>query len=87
MIYSHGYTACELQKMLSKRHLPDFIDKKALSRQLIRIIELSADGLRVRGFGEEKFLKPLYERAEKNTNPAKEMLSGISKYIERYSVI
>lgn len=78
-LYSHGFTAAELQDALSKRKLPDFINKKALTGQLIRILDIASAGLKDRHKGEEKFLEPLYERAEKLTNPAKEMLAGLDR--------
>lgn len=90
-IYSHGYTAVELQDMLSKRVLPAFIDRRNLSAQLVRILELAREGLKEHGKNEEYFLDPLFERAERLTNPARVMVEGIErgepavKYIEEYS--
>lgn len=81
VIYSHGYSPTELQKMFSKRKFPDFVDKTELSAQLQRILELAEDGLRFRRFGEEKLLAPLFQRAEQLTNPAREMLDGIERGI------
>lgn len=91
VIYGHGYSAAELQHMLSLRELPQFIDRKALSAQLIRILELAAEGLETRGKGESVFLRPLYDRAERLTNPAKDMVSGLERgvplrqYIAQYA--
>jgi hypothetical protein len=93
VIYSHGFTALELQKLLSKRKLPDFLDAGAVEKQLINILDLAALGLKKRSLGEEVLLPPLYERAEKHTNPAKTMLDGIAngssinRYIEQYAAI
>lgn len=93
VIYSHGFSASELQKKLSMRRLPEFIDKKQLSMQLKNIISLAADGLKVRRLGEEVLLEPLYERAEKLTNPARIMTEGVESgtpirhYIEQYAAI
>ena len=78
VIYSHGFSAAELQKMLSKCDIPSFIDQKKLERQLKYIIGLSEDGLKKRGLSEEKLLSPIYERAEKHTNPARIMLDGLA---------
>lgn len=91
VIYRHGFNAAELQKMLSRRDLPDFISREKLSRQLLNILDIASDGLKKRGIGEEILLEPLYERAEKLTNPAKEMITGIENgadmryYIDRYA--
>ena len=93
VIYTHGFSAAELQKLLSKRNLPAFLDEKAIETQLIRILDLAADGLRIRQRGEESLLAPLYRRAEQHTNPAKAMLDGIengtpiSEYIRQYAAI
>lgn len=93
LIYSHGYTASELQDMLSRRELPPFIDKKGLSSQLVRILDLAAKGLEERGKNEQHFLAPLYIRAEKLTNPAREMVQGLENglsmrhFIEKYSEV
>ena len=93
VIYSHGYSATELQDMLSKRDIPDFIVRKGLSEQLIRILDIAYDGLKERGKNEEHFLDPLYERAEKLTNPSRDMLEGLASgkdllhYIKKYSEI
>lgn len=91
IIYSHGYSASELQDMLSKQEIPQFIDRKGLSSQLKRILDISAEGLKARGKDEEGFLDPLYERAQRLTNPSRDMLDGIKNglslihFIERYS--
>ncbi len=91
VIYSHGYSPAELQDMLSKREIPTFIDRAALSSQLKAILDISAKGLDHRGKNEKHFLEPLYERAERLTNPAKEMVAGIESgiplrhFIEDYS--
>ena len=90
-IYSHGYSAAELQRILSKRALPDFIDKARLSDMLVRILELAESGLRQRGMGEEVFLAPLYERVRTLKNPSAVMVEGLEQgkniedYIKLYS--
>ncbi len=93
VIYSHGFNALELQKLLSKQEQPYFIDEGLIEKQLVRILDLSSEGLRKRGLGEEELLAPLYERAHRHTNPARVMLDGIRNgipmvnYIEQYAAI
>ena len=93
VIYSHGFNALELQKLLSKRSKPYFIDENRIEKQLIRILDLSSEGLKQRKLGEEMLLTPLYERAQRHTNPARTMLDGINNgipminYIEQYAAI
>lgn len=74
VIYHHGYNAAELRKMLVRDVLPSFINEDDIYELARRVVELAAEGLRERGFGEEIYLNPLYERIEKRTNPAKRML-------------
>lgn len=85
-IYNHGYTASELQKLFSKRDIPSFINRNLLRQQLFNILDLASSGLSKREKDEEKLLEPLYERAEKLTNPAKELVSGLEngKTLEEY---
>ena len=93
VIYGHGFTALELQDLLSKRELPSFLNYDLIEKQLLKILDISSSGLKSRGLGEEILLNPLYERAKKHTNPAKTMLEGISNgipiinYIEQYAAI
>ncbi|MBD5544863.1 MAG: glutamylcysteine synthetase [Lachnospiraceae bacterium] len=74
VIYHHGYTAEELRKMFVRSELPSFIDKEKLYKLVRDILELAKEGLISRGYGEESMLKPLFERMENQTNPAKRML-------------
>lgn len=93
VIYAHGYSALELQNMLSKTKLPELIDKKSLKGQLINILDIAKQGLEDRGKNEEHYLDALYERAEMLTNPAKQMLEGIkrgkslSEFVTEYSLV
>ena len=93
VIYRHGFNAVELQKLLSKRQKPYFIQDALIEHQLICILDLASDGLKQRGLGEESLLAPLYDRARQHTNPANEMLKGIENgasirsYIEQYAAI
>ena len=41
------------------RELLDFIDRKGLSAQLIRLLDIASQGLKERGKNEEHFLEPL----------------------------
>ena len=78
VIYHNGYTASELRRLLIHDELPSFVDKNALCNLSKDIVDLSAEGLKERGIGEEIFLKPLYERIEKHTNPGKDILQSLS---------
>lgn len=76
VLYGHGYTAAELRKLLVRRAaLPAFIDAEQLRRLLHAVLSLSYEGLVARGFGEERYLKPLFERAQALQNPASRFLA------------
>lgn len=60
--------------MFVKRYLPEFINKKDFKKLTKEILDLSEEGLKERGFGEEKYLKALYERLEEGKNPAEKLL-------------
>lgn len=38
------------------------------------IVDLSSDGLKERSIGEEIFLKPLYDRIKKHSNPGRDLI-------------
>lgn len=90
IIYHRGYNASELRRMFVKQKLPDIFDWKQVSCLLLEILDMAKSGLKKRGYGEEKFLEPLYIRAEKLLSPGREMLEGMKKgktiddYIEAY---
>ena len=89
-LYHKGYNASELRAILNRKHFPEFINKKEVSELLVKVVELAESGLKKRGFGEEKYLEPLYIRAERVLSPAREMAEGlesgkpIEHYIEQY---
>ncbi len=79
IIYHKGYTASELRKLLVCDDLPSFIDKDGLCRLTKETVDLADEGLKERGIGEEKFLKPLYLRIKKHTNPGKTIIESLQK--------
>ena len=76
-LYNNGYNAVELRKQLVCRELPSYIDTDGLYELARAVIDLCKAGLTERGFGEEIYLAPLYERIEKRTNPARTMLDNL----------
>lgn len=93
VIFGHGYSPAEMQRLLSLKTLPGFLDKGSLTKQLLRILDIASEGLAQRGFGEESLLAPLFDRAERLKNPASNMLDGIEQgipmrhYIEEYAAL
>lgn len=74
VIYHNGFSATELRKMFVKRELPAFVDKEDVYGLAKQVVDLAKDGLLERGYGEEVYLEPLYERIRKQVNPAQKML-------------
>ena len=75
VLYHSGYNASELRRMFVKSELPEFVDEDKLYKLAQDILNLSIDGLKERGLGEEKFLEPLQKRIETRTNPAGKLYS------------
>ena len=78
-IYGHGYNAAELRHLFIKRGLPSFVDQDMVYDLAKRVLDLADEGLRDRGYGEERFLTPLYERVKKRESPAEYMLKSLSE--------
>ena len=78
-LYGHGFGATELRALLTRRRLPTFVDRAALSVQLNRLLDIAEDGLAKRGFGEAPLLAPLRRRADLLTNPAREHVERIER--------
>lgn len=77
VIYHHGYTAAELRKMFNLRKLPSFVDEAAVYGLAEKVLDLAKAGLEDRGYGEEKYLAPLYERIRTRQSPARRMLDEL----------
>ena len=90
VIYHRGYNASEIRRQFVMSDLPAVYDRKELTELLLKILDLAADGLKIRGFGEEQYLAPLYPRAEQLMSPARQMKEGLQKgrtmedYIREY---
>ncbi|MBQ2348863.1 MAG: glutamylcysteine synthetase, partial [Clostridia bacterium] len=92
-LYNNGYNAVELRKQLVCCELPAYIDTDGLYELAKDVLDLCKAGLTERGFGEEIYLAPLYERIEKRTNPARTMLerlkngTNINEIVKEYGRI
>jgi len=87
VIYHKGYTAGELRKLLVQDDLPSFIDRDELCRLTRDVVDIARSGLENRGIGEEKFLRPLYERIKKHSNPGKDIITAIHSGIKLEEII
>ena len=92
-LYGHGYTASELRKFFNQREFPHFLDKDEVYRLAEDVLNLASEGLISRGYGEEIFLKPLYQRIKDRTNPSlylleeKEKGTPLEEIIREFSVL
>ena len=69
-IYQQGYSTGELRKMFTTGACPGFINKDRIFDVAKEILDISSEGLKERGLGEEMYLDALYDRIENKTNPA-----------------
>ena len=77
IIYHKGYNASELRRQFVLSHLPELYDKRQISALLLTILDIARAGLEKRGYREEGFLAPLYERAQTLISPAKKVQKGL----------
>ena len=93
VIYGHGYNPTELRHLFIKRKLPSFVDVDAVYRLARNITKLAYEGLAERGYGEEHFIEPLFDRIDHRANPASDMLrkletgTDIEDVIIEYSTV
>lgn len=86
-IYHKGYTANELRKLLIHDEIPSFIDKNELCQLTKDIVDTAKSGLEDRGIGEEQFLKPLYNRIKKHSNPGKDIITSLHSGVKLEKII
>lgn len=87
VIYHKGYTASELRKLLIHDEIPSFVDKTDLCKLTKDVVDIAKDGLEDRGIGEEKFLKPLYDRICNHSNPGKDIITSLHNGVELEKII
>ena len=86
-LYHNGYNQSELRKLFVRSELPEFINQDKVYALAEKIVNISREGLKQRGLGEERFLSPLYERIETRTNPAKSMTARLKNGESLESVV
>lgn len=92
-ILNQPYSLTELRNQYVKFKLPEHVDKNKLQKLIMEILDLATEGLKQRGYKEEKMLKPLYKRAKNLENPGQKLIkhlkSGreIEDKIRQYSQI
>ncbi|OJU18527.1 MAG: hypothetical protein BGN88_13010 [Clostridiales bacterium 43-6] len=92
-LFQKDITPSRLRKTFCSCIIPPHISRLELKELLLRILHLAKEGLKRRGYREEWFLEPLYERAKQLTNPAKQYICGlhndipVNELVRRYAVI
>lgn len=86
-LYHHGYSATELRKIMNLVEWPAFINRHQLKLLCFKVLDLSYNGLKQRGCGEEKYLDALYIRAESLCSPGRYMLNEVKKGIPMRRII
>ena len=81
----------ELRKSFNRGVIPDIISKDSLRQLLIHLVSLAEEGLLKRGYGEERLLTPVFDRAERIASPAQDMKEKLQngtsmlEMVEEYS--
>ena len=78
VLYHHGFSA-ELRKLFVRQELPSFVEPERVYALAKQVVDLAKKGLQKRGYGEEEFLEPLYERIAQKLNPAQKMLAQLKQ--------
>ena len=86
-LYQTNATPAQLRKQMNRADFLSFVDADALKALLNRVLQLCADGLRERGYSEEIYLSPLFERANTLTSPARYRLgqTDVEKVIREFA--
>lgn len=77
----HSYEEWKkIYEMSTKDGMQTVFNDQAMIENVKQLVEISKQGLGARGHGEEKFFQPLYDRLEKQKNPAEEILEVWNSY-------
>ena len=80
-------TAGELRCLFNHAHFPNTVNQNKLRTLIKDVIDISEAGLKARGYGEETFLEPVYDRAKRLSSPAKDMKENLKKGIPMTDII
>ena len=76
-LYNQKYSLTELRNQMVRYELPTSVDKNQLRDLTVKILDLATQGLKNRGYNEEKMLKPLYQRARLLENPGQQLIKHL----------
>lgn len=86
-IYQHGYSAAELRNILNRREWPEFVDRDGLKQLCLSVLDLAEQGMKETGLGEERYLQPLYRRAEQLTSPGRQYMDALDAGVSQKQLI
>jgi glutamate--cysteine ligase len=69
----------ELRTQLCKRNWDEGISQKELKGVILALLKLSEAGLAERGYGEAKYVAPLWDRAERLSSPGRDFAEALEK--------
>ncbi|MCD8375597.1 MAG: glutamylcysteine synthetase [Oscillospiraceae bacterium] len=78
-LYHHGYSAPELRALMNRKDWPGFVSREALRRLCLDVLKLAQEGLKGLSRGDERFLTPLFHRAETLTSPGRYMAQQLEQ--------
>ena len=87
-LYRDGGDPDLLRRKMNRRDFLSYVDNDELKILLIKVLTLCDEGLRERGYAEELYLEPLFERSETLTSPSVYLLqnlNNIDKVIREYA--
>ncbi|ADY55268.1 glutamylcysteine synthetase [Syntrophobotulus glycolicus DSM 8271] len=87
VLSGNGLTTSELRRTFCRGKLPGFVDEEKLRLLELSVLDLAQKGLSQRGFGEEHFLKPLYDRVRRKSNPALDYLRSLENGAEVRDIV
>lgn len=88
-LYKCDETPARLRRQMNRRDFLSFVNADELKALLINVLQLCAEGLKDRGYSEDIYLEPLFDRAKTLTSPSSYLLekNDIKKIIREYSCL
>lgn len=87
VLYGHCLEMSKLRHKFCHGELPKFIDENKLQGLVLSVFNLARAGLEKRCLRETRFLDPLYNRAQRKTNPAINYLNAIAHKVPLKEII
>ena len=85
-LYRTNEKPAQLRQKMNRADFLSYVDEDELKALLNDVLQLCKDGLKKRGYSEEIYLSPLFERARTLTSPSGYLLQNeIKKVILEYA--